>query len=324
MSDFLTSDLVEQNLLKAKNEGKKFGLGDFNEVCIAQVASTILALLGIPEEKINPSEPDMAPLIKSVVDSAQKKFGMDESSLVCAPCDRIVMYNPDAIAYWIFGRYYQKHFASLARDVDLIYPMLSVFPPKTPVCFASMYTGFMPETHGIKKYEKPVLKCTTLFDRLISAGKKIAIVSTAGDSISLIFLERKMDYFIYKTVAECNEKASELIKNDEYDVIVLYNTDYDYWMHRNTPTGLVAQSALKQDIREYTALRKLIKEEWGSTSDKQSATDKQSVADKGAKHRTALAFAPDHGCHRWYGVLGQHELNEPCDMNTVHMWSFIN
>ena len=88
-------------------------------------------------------------------------------------------------------------------------------------------------------------------------------------------------------------------------MIVLYNTDYDYWMHRNTPTGPLAIRAIKQDVNEFCALKKLIENEW-----------------KG-KHRTGLAFAPDHGCHRWYGVLGQHELNEPCDMNTVHAWSFV-
>lgn len=284
----MSSVFNEEDISK---DGKLFGLKDFNTTCITQVSSTILSLLNItPEENM-----DLP--INEVLSLSKEKSS--------SPCDRIVMYNPDAIAYWIFGRFYKKYFSRLEKNVDLVLPMLSVFPPKTPVCFASMYSGLMPEAHGIKKYEKPVLKCSTVFDTLIKNGKKAAIVSTKGDSISLIFLERSMDYFIYRTVKECNKKAHELIKSDEYDVIVLYNTDYDYWMHRNTPTGLIAQSALKQDVNEYLTLKSLIESEW-----------------KG-KHKTALAFAPDHGCHRWYGVLGQHELNKPCDMNTVHAWSII-
>ncbi|MDD7416306.1 MAG: alkaline phosphatase family protein [Treponemataceae bacterium] len=283
--------------------GKKFGLEGFNTTCINQVASTILNLLDV-----KPGEEMFSP-IERVLEGAKAKFSssLTDSRVANsnAICDRIVMYNPDAIAYWIFGRYYRKYFSCVCDESDFVLPMLSVFPPKTPVCFASMYSGLMPEKHGIKAYVKPVLKCTTIFDRLIEEGKKVAIVSTEGDSISLIFLERKMDYFIYKTVAECNAKAAELIKSDDYDVIVLYNTDYDYWMHRNTPTGPLAIRAIKQDVNEFCALKKLIENEW-----------------KG-KHRTGLAFAPDHGCHRWYGVLGQHELNEPCDMNTVHAWSFV-
>ena len=73
------------------------------------------------------------------------------------------------------------------------------------------------------KYEKPVLKIATAFDALAAAGKRCAIVSTEGDSISKIFLERNIDYYIYPSVEECNAKALELIDSDEYDFITLYN-----------------------------------------------------------------------------------------------------
>ena len=265
---------------------------DFNKICITQVASTVLSLLGVEAGE------KMAGPIDEVLLKAQEKFGTQK-------CDRVVMYNPDAIAFWIYERFQKKYFSGLDSNADLKLPMLSVFPPVTPVCFGSMYSGLQPAEHGIQSYTKPVLKCETLFDRLLAAGKKVAIVSTEGDSISLIFLEREMDYFIYKTVKKCNEKAHELIKKDEYDVIVLYNTDYDYWMHRSSPTGLPARNALKKNAAEYSALKDLIQSEW-----------------KG-KHHTALAFAPDHGCHRWLGLLGTHGINEPCDMNTVHFWSMI-
>ncbi|MCR4790488.1 MAG: alkaline phosphatase family protein [Treponemataceae bacterium] len=274
---------------------RKYGMDSFNSTCINQVASTVLKLLGCQSEK------EMASPIEEVLSSAGEKFGSSDGKI----CDRVFMYNPDAIGQWVFGKYYKKYLSKADSCANLRLPMLSVFPPKTPVCFASMYSGLMPSVHGIQSYVKPVLKCNTIFDSLIKAGKKVAIVSTEGDSISLIFLERNMDYFIYKTVAECNAKAAELIKSDEYDCIVLYNTDYDYWMHRNTPTGPLAVRAIKQDVSEYCALHELIQKEWGS------------------KHRTALAFAPDHGCHRWLGLLGQHGINEPCDMNIIHLWSFI-
>ena len=260
--------------------------------CITQVAGTILSLLDVP------SDAQMDKPVPEVLDKAQEKFAAPK-------CDRVVMYNPDAIALWIYQKYYKKYFARLEQNTDLIMPMLSVFPPVTPVCFGSMYSGVQPAVHGIQRYTKPVLRCETVFDRLIAAGKKAAIVSTAGDSISLIFLERQMDYFIYKTVKECNDKAAELIKKDEYDLIVLYNTDYDYWMHRSSPTGIPAKIALKKNVAEYIELKELIKAKWQG------------------KYKTALAFAPDHGCHRLYGLLGTHGINEPCDMNTVHGWSFV-
>ena len=267
-------------------------MSDFEFPCITQVAATALSLLDV-----TPAD-GMAGPIEKVLAGAQNKFNTTK-------CDRVVMYNPDAIALWIYERFQKKYFAPLDQNTDLRLPMLSVFPPKTPVCFGSMYSGLEPAVHGIQSYTKPVLKCQTVFDRLIAAGKKAAIVSTEGDSISLIFLERQMDYFIYKTVKECNNKAAELIKKDEYDLIVLYNTDYDYWMHRCSPTGPFAKNALKKNVAEYLSLKNLLQSEWKN------------------KHHTALAFAPDHGCHRWMGILGTHGINESCDMNTVHFWSFI-
>lgn len=93
----------------------------------------------------------------------------------------------------------RDNFAVITNEASLNLEMLSVYPPVTPVCFASMYSGLSPDKHGIQSYTKPVMKCSTVFDILSSEGKKGAIVSTANDSISMIFQNRNIDYFIYKT-----------------------------------------------------------------------------------------------------------------------------
>lgn len=287
--------------------------GIFKDNCITQVAATICALLGAGSlseagganslseaggaDKASAAlKASAARPLASVLDAASSAFGG-------ARCDRVFMYNPDAIAWWIYQKY-KAYFAPLETGT-LMLEMRSVVPPKTPVCFASMYSGLTPEEHGIRKYEKPVLTVPTIFDALLAAGKKVAIVSTAGDSISLIFLNRPVDYFIYKTKQECNKKALELIREDTYDVIVLYNGDYDYWMHRVTPTGFMARRALRQNISTYCTLRDAIAENW-------------------QQHKTALAFAPDHGCHAKFGIPpGDHGEETARDMNIAHWWSFL-
>ncbi len=256
---------------------------EFHKICITQTAATIMTLLGVqPGEK-------MAPPIPEVISAG--------------PCDRVFMYNPDAIAAWIYEKY-QPYFKELEEGADLKLPMLSVVPPVTPVCFGSMYSGLMPAEHGIQKYEKPILKVDTVFDELPKAGKKVAIVSTKGDSISMIFLQRDVDYFIYPTKQECNAKALELIAEDQYDMIVLYNGDYDYNMHRHAPEGKRSLRALQENIATYQEVRAAIKEHWKD-------------------HHTALAFAPDHGCHKTCFILGTHGINEPCDMNIMHFYEFL-
>lgn len=267
-----------------KRDPKTFQTDNFNEICITQTAATILTLLGVTPLK------QMAEPITDVIEKASS-------------CDRVFMYNPDAVAMWIYEKYVD-YFKEMSKEVSLKIPMLSVIPPVTPVCFGSMYTGLEPSEHGILKYEKPILKVPTVFDLLAKSGKKAAIVSTDGDSISKIFLEREIDYFIYKTKEECNKKALELIRQDAHDLIVLYNGDYDYQMHRHTPEGKKAVKALQENITTYMQLHSSIKAHWTS-------------------HHTALAFAPDHGCHRAYGFLGNHGENKPWDMNIMHFYSFI-
>lgn len=249
---------------------------------ITGVAATVDALLGIPCH-----EGAAAPL----------------AALPIEHCDRVFLYNPDAIAAWVYEKY-RLLFAPLVKKADYCLPMCSVFPPVTPVCFASMYSGMQPAQHGIMRYEKPVLTVPTLFDDLPAAGKRAAIVSTAGDSISRIFLNRKVDYFIYRTKQECNEKALSLIKEDTYDLIELYNGDYDHFMHRTSPVGRRAIRALQENIDTYLTLYDTIQACWPT-------------------HHTALAFAPDHGCHEIAKFFGGHGLQDPCDMNLYHFWSFL-
>jgi len=266
-------------------------MADFNSsICITSVARTAAELLGVE------APAQSAPAIGAVKRAAEKKFG-------AAGVDRVLLYNPDAIALWLYQKY-TGLFEPAICAADMQLPMLSVMPSVTPVCFASMYTGVMPEIHGIRKYEKPVLKQETLFDALIRAGKKPAIVSTAGDSISTIFLERNMDYFIYDTPEECNQKAMELIEKDEYDLIAFYNGNYDATMHRFAPESKEALDKLAENARVFAALEEAVKKHW-------------------AGHRTLLGYCPDHGCHEIDGGLGSHGLDMPEDMNVVHMFALI-
>ena len=262
----------------------------FNDTCITKTASTITTLLNIQSHKGADSP------IDEVIKYATNKFSYGD-------CDRVFMYNPDAIAMWIYEKYI-NYFEKIDNIIDLKLKMLSVVPPVTPVCFGSMYSGLSPKQHGILKYEKPVLKVDTVFDDIVKAGKKAAIVSTQGDSISLIFLNRDIDYYIYKTKTECNNKALELIKDDNYDLIVLYNGDYDHWMHRFSPEGKRTLKALRENIDTYKEIYTAIRENWKT-------------------HNTVLSFAPDHGCHKAYFILGSHGIDEPCDMNIMHFYSFL-
>lgn len=214
--------------------------------------------------------------------------------------DRIFMYNPDAIAQWIYEKY-----PTLFRGVDdttgCKLPLRTVMPSVTPVCFGTMYTGAEPSVHGIQKYEKPVIAIDTLFDALLRAGKKPAIVAYGKSSLSMIYLEREMDYYLYPTMDEANAKAAELILRDEHDFILLYNGNYDSAMHKTGTESPLALGELRANVRTYSMLRYMLRQHWQS-------------------HNVLLGFAMDHGCHDIDEGAGSHGLDMPEDLNIVHFY----
>lgn len=262
----------------------------YNSINITRTAGTITSLLGVdaPSEAASP--------IEAVLKRAETVFSGERA-------DTVIMYNPDAVALWLYQKYTHL-FEKVILDSSMMLPVESVMPSVTPVCFASMYTGVFPEVHGIRKYTKPVLTVDTVFDALIRQGKRPVIVSTSGDSISKIFLEREMDYYIFDTVEECNLKAEELIRNGEFDLLVLYNGNYDSAMHKNGPESEAALSVLKENSETFSRLASLIRE-------------------YRKNENCCLFYAPDHGCHEIDGDCGSHGLDMTEDMNIVHFYEFF-
>ena len=226
--------------------------------------------------------------------------------------DRILMYNPDAIAQWIYEKYPQLMKAATAK-VEIEVPFCTVMPSVTPVCFGTMYTGAQPCVHGIQKYEKPVIKIDTLFDALIRAGKKPVIISTRKCSMGNIYLERDMDYILPKTMSEVNAAAARVIMEDKHDFVLVYNGNYDYRMHRVGCEGMEALAELRCNSRSFDTLLELVKEHWQG-------------------HNTLVGFAMDHGCHdiepfvaKKDGQLrrGSHGQDIDEDLNVLHRYQII-
>ena len=260
-----------------------------NTTSLDTLCASLCYAMGIdkPEHAASPSH--------EMVDFIDKSFGEKKA-------DRIFMYNPDAIAQWIYEKYPQL-FTKVKDRTDIEVPFCTVMPSVTPVCFGTMYTGAQPSVHGIQKYEKPVITIDTIFDALIRAGKKPAIVADGKCSISLIFNERDMDYFIYSSIEEVNAKAAELILEDKYDFIVVYNGNYDSRMHKTGPESIESLAELRVNADAFAMFNVMIENTWKN-------------------HNTLMGFAMDHGCHEIDGNAGSHGLDMEEDMNIIHFYQF--
>lgn len=260
-----------------------------NSFRITQTARTVAELMGFEA----PAGADAAN--PAVIARAKTLYGNQS-------VERILLYNPDAIALWLYQKYTEKFIPVIEKSETAI-PVLSVMPSVTPVCFASMYSGLNPDQHGIRAYVKPVLTCDTLFDAAIRAGKKPVIISTEGDSISEIFKKRNMDYIFCATPEEVNENTLRIIEEDRHDIIVAYNGNFDEQMHKTGPESPEAFAMLEKNAAAYHELTKKADSVWD-------------------RRRHMTAFLPDHGCHYIDGNMGSHGLDMEEDMNIIHFWHF--
>ena len=253
---------------------------------ISQFAATIAMSLGIekPYEADGPIM-QVANLIKA---NAIEKV------------DKVLIYNPDALGMWLYQKY-ADDFSPILQRTQLAVPVRTAFPPCTPVCFASMYTGAPPSIHGIQTYEKPVVRTDSLFDALIRAGKKAALVSTQEASLGAIFADRAFDQFVVPYDREAIDLTMKLIREGCHDVIVCYNQEYDDAIHETGCESPRSIQAMRNHIAGFAKLADAAKLHW-------------------RHHDTLICCATDHGIHDETDGTGTHGSDCDEDMNIVHFF----
>jgi len=260
-----------------------------NRFALKHFAATIARCMSLPL-------PDTyAPAIGWVSDILTSRMG--------GPADRVVLYHADAVGHYIWQKYTHL-FAPVYTHTCMAVPFVSTVESLTPVAHASMYTGLDPEGHGIRTYERPQLTCDTLFDRLIESGKRTAIIAMTDSTFLHIFKGRNLDYFEVRNAAEIQKKALELIAGDQYDVISIHTFEYDDAAHAYGPESKEALNAVSIEAEVFSRIA-------------------QALEKHSAKHRTLLAYSPDHGQHLTQGGAGAHGSELIEDMNIVHFFGVL-
>lgn len=257
---------------------------------IASLTPSICHLLGIDPPGV--SEEPVLDMVVSTLD--EKNF----------PLQKCLIFSPDAIGAHLW-RLHESELSKLLPQVPLQVPLHAVFPPVTPVCLASIFTGAKPEVHGIQSFTRPVLQCDTFFDALVRANKKAAIVSPKNSSIDLIFRNRAIAYFPEVDDKAVTQRVLELIDRDEYDVIVAYQADYDDHLHQTGPSSPICMQALVQHIQDFKKIAEAASQQWRDIGH-------------------VIAFAPDHGAHIDPSTgKGDHGLDIPEDMEVFHCYGIL-
>lgn len=265
----------------------------YNSNSLARFAATMSRAMGIEPPAC--AEPEIDWVCEALSDLCKEGF------------DRVLIHNPDAVGMWL----YEEHpdaFVPVLKHTNLTVPFKSPMPSYTPVCFGTMYTGAMPDKHGIQKYEQPIIQIDTFFEAVIRAGKKVAILSVERASMSKIFLGKGVDIYNCHSEAEIVAKAKELILADTYDVLCVYTFMFDTLNHRHGPYAKETVDALYTQGVYFDTLVSCAKRNW-------------------KKHNILFTFSPDHGVHlapegtlntKGKPIKGNHGTDSSQDLNILH------
>jgi len=256
---------------------------------ISSFTPTICSLMGIKPPRESTSMP-----VNAIISAASKILRGEYA-------EKALVYAPDAIGEGL-RREYAKLFDGVEKAAPIEVEMKSVLPTYTPVCFSSMFTGAPPEVHGIRKYEKPVLSCDTLFDALSRAGKKVCIVAVKNSSIDLVFRNREIDYYAEEYDPQVESRVLKIIKTADYDFTLAYHQEYDDLMHASTPRDPNALEAFRRHLLSFETLAYAFNKRYTHSN-------------------RFVAFTPDHGTHTDPTTgKGAHGTDSPEDVDVRHFW----
>ncbi len=115
----------------------------------------------------------------------------------------------------------------------------SVYPPITPVGYASMVSGETPFVNGIKDRRVHILNCDTIFDKAKTMGKKSCVIEGDGLAIELnteVFLnpDSNEDGLSDDEAHDCAIKKLE----DKYDLMLIHLHGIDDTSHSYGPESI--------------------------------------------------------------------------------------
>ncbi len=279
----------DKESVKSYNPIMNKSSNNFHTIPLTKIAASLARCMDIsaPEK----AEPHLPELSKYLRGSGQPKV------------DKILLYNPDAIGA-AFIDAFSEDFAKVEQRAPLRIPLVTEYPPITNACFCTMYTGAHNNVHGIMSNRDMELKTDTFFDAMRRDNKTSAIVAVGRSTMAKVFNNTAADVFPERYDGEVIKKAVDLIKDDKYDLIVVYNQEFDDLMHITHPKSALALKAMRTHIAAFELLADAVDVYW-------------------KEHNTIIGFAPDHGAHRkWYG-LGAHGNYIPDDMNIYHYYGLI-
>ena len=200
---------------------------------------------------------------------------------------RVLMFHPAGVGTEV-----------LSLHADRIGSMHDVCPHTFELCapvadssksLLSLYGGRMPQ-----KGEETL----PLLSTLKKEGKRCALLCTQASTFASACKEAGIEVYRLHDDMSVISKAVELLKADNYDLLIVQQTEFDTMLHASRLKSKACTVALDNHLNALSLLAGAI--EVYSTQP------------------TLVAFAPEHGAHGGLFGTGTHRSHSPADLNVTH------
>ena len=272
-----------------------------NSISITRLSATIADIAGFEAPaQAEPAVEWLANIIKAAYGGAK--------------ANKVLIFSADAVPLWMV-RKNTEMFASVYKHAPISLCVRSVDHPMTPIAYAAFFSGAFPEINGVDKVVPPILTpevvqplitCDTLMAAAVRAGLHVAVVTCANGCIASMLSQSGAH--LYMIDGDDDEamfaKAEELVENNYYDFVFLYQLGFDYSMHEKGPESVEALSTLQNIINRFDNICETAKKTW--------------------QGNCLFIFNSDHGAHFSQGK-GSHGVNISEDTDIIHFFgTFCN
>lgn len=271
-----------------------------NAISMTRFAATVSEIVGIqPPMQADQPVDWFTDILKKELDGTAK---------------RILIFSVDAVPLWLI-RKYTDMFGLVYKNAPITLPFRSVIPTITPIDYAAMFSGALPEVNGVDRYLQPILsaelaqpllKADSLIAAVVRAGLKTAVVTCSNGCIASMLSQSKADFFIIDgdDDAAMFTCAQEKIESGKYDFVFLYQLGFDYAMHAEGPESIKALNVLETIIKRFDILCDSVRRNWDGNS--------------------LVVFNCDHGAHcNADASHGNHGTDTSGDTDILHFFGTV-
>ena len=268
---------------------------------ITNFASTILKCFNVEkEETMN----DALPIVNDILKDGK-------------PIEKCLVFSVDAVPEYIISEY-SNMFECVKKFAPYEVLIEPVMPSITPECYGAMFSGAYPTNNGLPEYKEPKiengvaqpsLSVIPYTETLVDAGKKVAVVTCDKGCIQTMLYGRKADVYAIPNDDDdaIFEKACQLVKENYYDFIFVYQFDYDHTMHVFSPKGEKSLEMLNHINNKFEKICKIVENTWKNT-------------------KNLIVYNCDHGAHATgeFNHQGAHGEDISEDLNIKYFFGWNN